>query len=345
MKSFGVPDPHYVVARGVLLDALEALGEQREAIIVVGAQAIYLHTGAADLAVPEFTTDADLTIDPALLHESPELGSAMRAAHFERGSRVGCWITYRDITGVRTKVEVDLMVPEAVGGAGRRAARLPGHSREVARKARGLEAALVDKATTTITALDPADQRSVAVAVAGPAALLIAKLHKIAERASERSPRRLDDKDALDILRLLQAIETSQLAEAFLRILEAGSGDGCRSRCHRDPEGPIRRSTGGWVPDGGSCGWRADACRRDCPVLFRACLRSAACAGRPHPGTQVIVRELSVNWCRNNPRNPISGTPKHAFLMGFLGFCWALCRDRLPYESKSRTFESCRAHH
>lgn len=72
-------DPHYVVARSVLLDALEALGEQREAVVVVGAQAIYLHTGAIELAVPEFTIDADLTIDPALLHESPEIESAMRA--------------------------------------------------------------------------------------------------------------------------------------------------------------------------------------------------------------------------------------------------------------------------
>src|SRR2546428_5757537 len=108
----GVLDPQYVVARSVLLDALEALGEQRDAVVVVGAQAIYLHTGAIELAVPEFTIDADLTIDPALLHESPEIESAMRAGHFERGNRVGAWTVYRDIAGVTTQVEVDLMVPE-----------------------------------------------------------------------------------------------------------------------------------------------------------------------------------------------------------------------------------------
>jgi hypothetical protein len=39
-------------------------------VVVVGAQAIYLHTGAIELAVAEYTTDADITIDPALLHES-----------------------------------------------------------------------------------------------------------------------------------------------------------------------------------------------------------------------------------------------------------------------------------
>jgi hypothetical protein len=216
-----VLDPQYVVARGVLLDALEALGEQRDAVVVVGAQAIYMHTGAIELAVAEYTTDADITIDPALLHDLPEIESAMRAALFERGNRVGVWIAHRDVAGVPTKVEVDLMVPEAVGGSGRRAARLPGHGKEVARKARGLEAALVDKAMTTIHALDAADTRSFAVPVAGPAALLIAKLHKIAERVSEREQRRLEDKDALDILRLLQATDTDFLAATLEQLLQS----------------------------------------------------------------------------------------------------------------------------
>ena len=212
-------DPRYVVARTVLLDALEALGEQRNAVIVVGAQAIYLHTGAIYLAVPEFTVDADLTIDPALLRDVPEIESALRAARFERGSRVGAWILSRDVSGVLMNVEVDLMVPAAVGGGGRRGARLPGHAKEVARKARGLEAALVDKAMTTIGALEAADSRVLDVAVAGPTALLVAKLHKIAERISEREHRRLDDKDALDVLRLLQATETSALVATVERLL------------------------------------------------------------------------------------------------------------------------------
>lgn len=37
-------DPEYVAARGVLLDALEALAEHRNAILLVGAQAVYLRT-------------------------------------------------------------------------------------------------------------------------------------------------------------------------------------------------------------------------------------------------------------------------------------------------------------
>jgi hypothetical protein len=49
---------------------------------------------------------------------------------------------------------------------------------EVERKARGLDAALVDKALIRIT-LDLADNRSFVVAVAGQPALLIAKLHNV----------------------------------------------------------------------------------------------------------------------------------------------------------------------
>ena len=37
----GALDPRYVLARAVLLDAIEALGNQRSAVIVVGAQAVY----------------------------------------------------------------------------------------------------------------------------------------------------------------------------------------------------------------------------------------------------------------------------------------------------------------
>jgi hypothetical protein len=62
-----------------LLDALEALGAHRDSIVVVGAQAVYLRTGGADLAVAEFTTDADLAIDPGALRPDPRLDAALAA--------------------------------------------------------------------------------------------------------------------------------------------------------------------------------------------------------------------------------------------------------------------------
>ena len=55
-------DELYVLARSVLLDALEALGPHREACVLAGAQAIYLRVGEADLAVAPFTTDGDLGV-------------------------------------------------------------------------------------------------------------------------------------------------------------------------------------------------------------------------------------------------------------------------------------------
>lgn len=60
--------------------------------------------------------------------------------------------------------------------------------------------------------------------MAGPAALFVAKIHKIAERVNE--PDRLVDKDALDVLRLLQAVPTVQLATGLRRLLDS---EGARS--------------------------------------------------------------------------------------------------------------------
>ena len=47
MIGASTPDPEFVAARRVLLDALEALGAHRKAVVLVGAQAIYLHVGEA----------------------------------------------------------------------------------------------------------------------------------------------------------------------------------------------------------------------------------------------------------------------------------------------------------
>lgn len=48
----GAPDPLYVAARRTLLDALDAVREHLEAVILVGAQAVYVHTGEGDLGTP-----------------------------------------------------------------------------------------------------------------------------------------------------------------------------------------------------------------------------------------------------------------------------------------------------
>jgi len=63
----------YVAARRVLLDAGEALAAQRDALILVGAQAVYLRSGDADIPVARYTADADIGIDRAKLSADPKL--------------------------------------------------------------------------------------------------------------------------------------------------------------------------------------------------------------------------------------------------------------------------------
>jgi len=204
-------DPLYVRARATLLDAAEALGAHLDTVVLVGAQAIYLHTGAAELAVAEYTTDADFVISPVELAAAPLIGDLLRVASFTARDDPGAW---RSPEGIY----VDLMVPEALAGPGSRGARLGPHGNRAARRAKGLEGALVDRDRRTIGALDPEDRREVDIWVAGPGALLVAKTHKIAERADVVG--RVRNKDALDVLRLLRAVDTEVLARRIRLLLD-----------------------------------------------------------------------------------------------------------------------------
>ncbi len=208
------------LARRGLLDALEALQEHLDAIILVGAQAIYLHTGEADVALAAYTTDGDLVIDPTILGTDPLVEDALKSGGFEPlknkdGQRVvGSWITDFDVA-------VDLMVPTEVAGLGKKTSRgveAPPHDRYAMRRTHGLEGAIVDYSVKTIASLELNDSRSFEVKVAGPAALLVAKLHKINDRLEQPQNRR-DDKDAHDVYRLLRTIETATLADAFQHLL------------------------------------------------------------------------------------------------------------------------------
>jgi hypothetical protein len=218
MKSAGGLDPIYVAARHVLLDSLEAIKEHLSSLILVGAQAVYLRTGEADVAVPPYTTDGDLAIDPRQLNLEPLIEEAMQNAGFSLAKNaVGIWQRSVDVEGVARTISVDLLVPESLGGGGRRAARIPPHASGTARKVSGLEGALVDRDQFTIMALDPADQRRFELLVAGPAALLTAKIYKLLDRVD--STDRRSDKDALDVYRLLRATATDDLANRFRTLL------------------------------------------------------------------------------------------------------------------------------
>ncbi len=219
-RSRSEADPRYVAARRVLLDALEALAPHGRAVIVAGAQAVYLRTGLSEIGIAPYTTDGDLALDPALLRDEPQLEAAMRAARFRPDLREpGIWLASVTVDGEELIIPVDLIVPEgAASGGGRRGARLGPHGRRAARRAVGLEAALVDHSSMTVAALEVADARSFEVEVAGPAALLVAKAHKIHDRLGSSRPGRLDDKDAADVYRLMQATSPIEIAERLAEL-------------------------------------------------------------------------------------------------------------------------------
>jgi hypothetical protein len=115
-------------------------------------------------------------------------------------------------------VRVDLMVPEGIAGRGTRGVTMPPHDRRAARNTKGIEGCLVDNAVFTIGAHDPGDFRRFQVRVAGPASLIVAKSYKINDRISNPK-RKLEDKDAHDLYRLLRAVHSDQLLLGFRKML------------------------------------------------------------------------------------------------------------------------------
>lgn len=204
----------YKAARGVLLDALDAIEGHITSVILVGAQAVYAHTGRGSLSLAPYTTDSDLALRASVLEESPDLAVLLKAADFAEGRNPGSWLGRGDVV-------VDLMVVPHESNTtkpGARAAKLPGHSSSVARVTPGLEPALIDHAPQVIAALDGRDKRSFVLEVAGPAALVAAKIVKIRERheSTQRGGSdRLRAKDALDIFRLLREVEIDTFASGF----------------------------------------------------------------------------------------------------------------------------------
>lgn len=198
----------YIEARCVLLNALDALRPHQDAIVLIGAQAVYLRTIGRLPTYQPFTTDADLVLNPSKLLTIPSLAQSMRDAGFVLTDEPGIWEARFQRTGFVDEivVPVDLIVPEKVAStAGRRSARLPGdHGANTARKCTGVEGALVDFGPIEITSLELSDQRSIIVNVAGEAALLVAKLHKLGDRIDQA--RRREPKDVGDIYRLFDAV-------------------------------------------------------------------------------------------------------------------------------------------
>jgi hypothetical protein len=131
----------YVASRRVLLDALDALEAQRQALCLVGSHAVYLRSGSVDLSKAAMTSDGDLGLDPNLVVTTPLLEAALSQAGFTRDisgrqPQPGTWWRTQDVNGIGLPIAVDLLAPASMA-AGRRGARIPPHDRAAVRRVPG----------------------------------------------------------------------------------------------------------------------------------------------------------------------------------------------------------------
>lgn len=211
-------DELLLASRSILIDAIFLLQDHDAGVTVVGAQAVYLRSPSVFLGVAPTTSDADIVLNPQLIANEPEISELMEGASFELldKDQPGLWSRQVQFAGGLAPVGVDLLVPAAFAGEGKRAARMPPHERKTARRVPGLEAAIVDRDRLTIAGFAD-DGRSVEAWVAGPAALLVAKAYKLAERLGQvdHRPDRLADKDATDVVRLMVAWDPDDVLERW----------------------------------------------------------------------------------------------------------------------------------
>jgi len=207
-------DDELAEARAVLLRGLRALGAQRQALTLVGAQAVYEHTRHLQNVQPTLTTDGDTCLTPGSVDPSVDIGEAMLEAGFTpHPDRPGIWGI--DVDGRR--VAFDILVPEALAGPARRGAQVPGQSKRYIGRAAGLELAVIDRSTHIVEPLDGVGTAE-DVYVAGPGALMCAKAYKLMERISERDRGgrdRIKPKDAGDVWRLMAASDPAKVFAVF----------------------------------------------------------------------------------------------------------------------------------
>lgn len=205
-----------VAARKALLDAAEVLGDHIDSLVLVGAQAVYLYTGDADVPIATTTRDSDVAIDPGLLESEPPIQEVMEGAGYflKHENLKGQWISPEGIP-------VDLLAPTGLleeRFRKKRGARISPHANYVARNTVGLEGIVVDTEFMEIGSLDSEDLRRISMKVAGPSTLVVAKSFKICERIEEVGSGKRDRtraKDAHDLYRLLRSVEPDRVATGF----------------------------------------------------------------------------------------------------------------------------------
>ncbi|UDM05541.1 hypothetical protein [Streptomyces longhuiensis] len=207
-------------ARTALLDALIALEDHREALTIVGAQAVYLRTQNSTIRSAAYTADGDISIDPQHLGDQPLIERAMQEAGFLlRENQSGLWERQQRIGDRDIPIEVDLLIPHQLAPQPntRRRTELPPHDSWATKKVPGLEVAAVDRSLMAVGTLTPGDTRRIEAYVAGPASLLVAKSIKLDERIRDaaKRPDRLSNKDAGDVYRIMTTVPAPDVAQSF----------------------------------------------------------------------------------------------------------------------------------
>lgn len=216
------PLPTVVLSRDVLLKVLGGLNGQQESLVVVGAHAVIERTLELESRFQAASTrDSDVGIIPSLLQDVPNLETTMAELGFERAhpDRPGIWglTSERDVP-FGERLTIDLIAPEALaGGKSRRSANVGVHGKSVTRAA-GLELAAIDRDLLLVRTFG--NEPPVEAYVAGSAALICAKTHKLHDRfrdADNGRDHRLRPKDANDVWRLMATSDPVAAAEQFQR--------------------------------------------------------------------------------------------------------------------------------
>ena len=210
--------PHFLLVRSrdVLLKALMALRGHNEALTIVGAQAVYEHTKRFTDVPFTMTNDGDISVDPSMIMSEPRIAELFLEIGFRQSpDRPGIWLVDTD---EHSPPGVDLLVPEAIAGPGRRGVRIDGQGRSAVGRAAGLEMALLDRERKLLQPIGSGTGGAVSVYVAGPSALLCAKSYKLAERIhdAELGKRsRVRAKDAGDVWRLMAVAHPREVRATF----------------------------------------------------------------------------------------------------------------------------------
>ncbi|MCL2422637.1 MAG: nucleotidyltransferase domain-containing protein [Micrococcales bacterium] len=227
--------PSLVESRTYLCEVLDALAAHIDGLVLIGSHAVHERTKHVQVDSTS-TKDSDLAVVPSMVSTQPSIDEAMRRAGFRPlGELEGSGTRYEHQPGLWGKgfnadgfpvAEVDLIVPMAMSGGGRRAPRsMSAHGPRTTRTAPGIELAAVDRDLLPVESFTDGSVRD--AWICGPTALLCAKSFKLAERVAERDTLRPDGaparnrvsaKDAGDMWRVMAASDPAEVADTFARL-------------------------------------------------------------------------------------------------------------------------------